>query len=64
MASPYATPLAFFALIGFVALIPAWMWFLQDRSAALPLEAQFLAGIALPALAILFLASWLQPGGA
>jgi hypothetical protein len=64
VASPYATPLALIGLIGFVAFIPAWLWFLQDRSAGLPLEVQVLAGMALPALAILFLVSWLQPGGA
>jgi hypothetical protein len=56
-----------FALVGFLALVavvPAWMFFVRDYQAigGLPTEVQFLAALSLPAVALLFLASWLQPG--
>lgn len=58
-------PFALFAFLGFVAVVPAWVWFVTQHSgaAALQLEAQFLVALALPATAGLFLAGWLQPGG-
>jgi hypothetical protein len=57
-----------FALVGFlsfVAVIPVAMFFIQDYQSvsALPVEVQFLAGLVLPATGVLFLASWVQPGG-
>jgi len=62
--SPYSFPLALFAFFGFVAIIPVWMWFLNDRLPGLPLEFQFIAGLVLPAMLLVFLGSWMQPGGA
>jgi hypothetical protein len=55
-----------YALVGFlafVAIVPAAMYFLRDYPAisGLPIEVQFLAGLTLPAMALLFIGSWLQP---
>jgi hypothetical protein len=55
-------PFALFAFFGFVAIVPAWMFFLNGYSPASDLRPtdRFLATMVLPALASLFLASWLQ----
>jgi hypothetical protein len=60
--NPYRFPLALFAFLGFVAVIPAWSWFMSTYTADLPTETTFLAGLVLPATLALFLASWLQGG--
>lgn len=57
-------PFALIAFLTFVALIPAWMYFLGEYATQLPPEAQFLAEFVLPATLLLTLASWVQPRGA
>lgn len=54
-------PFALFAFLGFVAVVPGWMYFVSAYSPGLTMEGQLLAGLVLPATAALFLASWLQP---
>lgn len=58
----YTFPFALFAFFGFVAIVPAWMFFLNGYPPAseLPLETRFLATMVLPATVSLYLASWLQ----
>lgn len=56
-------PLALFAFLGVVAVLPAWGYYIETYAYDLPAEAQFLATFALPSLLVLFLASWFQPGG-
>lgn len=64
--SPYRFPFAIFGFFTFVAVVPAWLWFLRSHpsEANLPIEVQFLASMVLPATLLLFIGSWLQPGGA
>lgn len=54
-------PLALFAFIGFVIVVPGWMWFVSNYTGQLPPETTFLAQLSLPATVMLFLASWFQP---
>ena len=52
-----------FAFLAFVAVVPAWMFFVENYTGGLSTETSFLATMVLPATAALFLAGWLQPGG-
>lgn len=56
-------PFALFAFLGFVAILPVWTHFLDVYGAGLTTEAQFIAGMILPMMLLLYLASWLQPRG-
>lgn len=56
-------PLALIGFMGFVAVIPVWNWVLDNQATVLHTEERFLIGLVLPFLALLFLASWLQPRG-
>lgn len=62
---PFDLPLAIVALLAFVAMLPAVMYFLSDAPGfqALSTDAQLLAGFSVPIIALLLLASWAQPGG-
>lgn len=51
-----------FALLMIVVVLPAWTYFVSNRTATLPIYVQFFASLMLPALAALLLASWLNPG--
>lgn len=62
--NPWKFPLALIAFMGFVAVLPPWMYFLDQYSGRLQTEEQFLIGLVLPFLVLLFIASWVQPGGA
>jgi hypothetical protein len=48
--------------VAFVALMPAWTWFVSEWShvSMLSTEETFLAGIILPATVAMFIASWVQ----
>jgi asparagine N-glycosylation enzyme membrane subunit Stt3 len=50
-----------FAVFGIAAVAPAWVYFVGDRLSGLPTHIQFFAGLVLPALAALLLASWAEP---
>lgn len=62
----FELPFALLAFLGFVALVPAWMWFLATYPPAqnLSIESQFLANLVLPATLVLFISSWLEGGTA
>jgi len=53
-------PIAILAFVAFVAVIPAWTFYLDLFSAQQPQDA-FLAGLVIPAAAALFLTSWIKP---
>ena len=57
--NPYRLPMALIGFIAIAAVVPAWMWFLGEYSTNLPTETQWLAAFTLPAIALLFLVSWL-----
>lgn len=61
----YELPFALLAFLAVVAVTPVWVWFAWESSfaAALTTEARFLAGLALPAMLLLMLASWVEPRG-
>jgi hypothetical protein len=54
---------ALFTLLGIIGTAPIWVWYLDNHTAGLTPESRFLALLVLPALVLLFIASWLQPGG-
>jgi hypothetical protein len=58
--NPYRFPLALFGFLAFVALVPAWSWFVAQFANPLSTETSFLAGLVLPATLALFIASWIQ----
>lgn len=60
--NPLNFPLAILGVVSLVAIIPVWTWFLGEYTSGLPTEVQFLAGITLPALVVLFGVSWVEPG--
>lgn len=55
---------ALFAFAGIVAVVPVWMYFVNEYAPTLPTEARFMATLALPTLIALFIVGWIQPGGA
>jgi len=57
-------PFAILAVLLVAALVPPWMWFIDQHIGELGIAARFLAQLALPATLLLFLASWVDPGGA
>lgn len=61
--NPIKLPLALFGFFGFVAVVPVWIYFVQQYSGNLSPESQFISQLVLPATVLLFLASWLQPRG-
>ena len=62
--NPFELPQALLALLGFVAVVPVWVWFVSSYPAMnqLSTPSTFLIGLALPATAGLYLVGWLQPG--
>lgn len=61
--NPFEFPVAIVGFAAFVMLMPAWMWFISNYASNLRGDAQFLATMVLPALIVLFVVSWIQPGG-
>lgn len=55
-------PFALFAFISLVALIPGIYYFVGEYAPKLPPEAQFMATFAMPAIVMLFVAGWVEPG--
>lgn len=57
-------PFALLAFLGFVMVVPAWMYFTFQHPAldSLSIEAQFIAQMVPPATVAIALASWLEPG--
>lgn len=56
-------PFAILALLGFIAILPPWQHFLSTYGPGLTTEAEFIAGLILPMMLALFVASWVQPRG-
>jgi hypothetical protein len=63
--NPYEFPFALLTFLAFVAVIPAWMWFVTSYGTVqeMSLAAQFLIGLTLPATVGFALVSWVAPGG-
>jgi hypothetical protein len=59
--NPLAFPLALITLFGLVAIMPISTHFLDTYLGSLTPEVQFIAGLVMPSVILLFLASWLQP---
>jgi hypothetical protein len=57
-------PFALIGFMGFVMVMPGWMHFLGTHSGNLSTEGQFLISLVLPATVLLYIVSWIQPGGA
>jgi hypothetical protein len=57
--TPMKLPVALLALVAFVAVIPAWMWFIGEYTPQLPTETAWLVRFSLPAVSLLFVGSWL-----
>lgn len=61
--NPLKAPFAFLGFLALMAVLPPWMWFIQNRTASMPVEVRVLMALALPACGLLFLVGWLQPRG-
>lgn len=59
----FDVPFGLLALVAFAMVAPVVAFFVTNRTSAMPPEVQVLATLAFPAMAALFLASWLQPRG-
>lgn len=51
-------PIALFAFVALVAIVPAWMHFV-GQTTDMPTEVSWLFAFSLPAVALLFIGSWL-----
>lgn len=58
--SPTATIYALLAFLGFVAVVPAWIFWVESSTAALSYEATFLATLVLPATVLLYITGWVN----
>jgi len=60
----FELPFALLAFLGFVAVVPAWVWFTTQYPPvhSLSTASQFLVHLSLPASAALLLASWVGGG--
>lgn len=56
-------PFALFTIIAIAAVVPPWLYFIQEYGPELSQQAEFLAIFVFPAMLLLFLGSWLEPGG-
>ena len=52
-------PAAILAFIGVVAILPVWMHFLGAYTPGMPPAATWIARFSLPAMALLFVGSWM-----
>jgi len=52
-------PIAIIAFIGIVALVPAWLHFTGEYTGSMPAATAWIARFSLPAVALLFVGSWL-----
>lgn len=54
-------PFALIAFFGFVAFVPAWVFFVYEYPAAqLMAETHFIAQLVLPTALVLFILGWIQ----
>ena len=60
----FEMPFALLTFMSFVAITPAWMWFISSYPPAqnLRLASTFIVNLTFPALSALALASWLEGG--
>lgn len=61
--NPLRLPLALFTFLAIGALMPVALYFVDEYTIGLSAETTFIASMAIPAMVLLFAASWLQPGG-
>lgn len=59
--SPIRFWFAILAILGFVIVAPAWLYFAGPAANGLPRETQYLVGLIMPLALMFTLASWLQP---
>lgn len=57
----FRLPFALLAFLGFVMVLPAWMYFTSGTLGSMSTESEFIATMVLPATAALYVASWLGP---
>ena len=62
--NPYTLPIALVAFLSFAVIMPVMFYFLNTHAPGLPAEVQFLAYLVPIALVALYIAGWVQPGGA
>jgi hypothetical protein len=57
-------PFALLTFLALVAVVPPWVWFVNNYgpTASLSLPSQFLAALILPATILLALTSWVEGG--
>ena len=60
--NPIRFMFALFAFLAVVMVTPVWMYYVWDYGTDLPMEAQWIAGFTLPALALFLLAGWFEGG--
>lgn len=60
--NPYNFWVPLLAMLGIGIVAPVWTFFVSDRLSSLPVYLQFFAGLMLPALTALMVASWVDPG--
>jgi hypothetical protein len=62
--TPFKLMFALLAILGLMALVPVWMyWTSPDVIGDLPITARFLISLAPPAIVLLTISSWVDPGG-
>lgn len=54
----FRLPFALIAFLGFVMVLPAWMYFTSGSVGSMSAESEFIAAMVLPATAALYIASW------
>lgn len=57
-------PFAILGVLLIAAVTPPWVWFVDQHAGEFGMAARFIAQLVLPAMLLLFLASWIDPGGA
>lgn len=50
------------ALFGLGIVAPVWLYFVDSQLSGMPIHVKFFASLMLPALGVLFVSSWLDPG--
>lgn len=62
--SPYTLPLALITFLSFAVTTPIMFFFLNTYASSLPIVTRFLAYLVPPVVVVLYIAGWVQPGGA
>lgn len=58
--NPYRLPFGLLAFLGLVAVMPVLMYFVEDHLTSVPTEFTFILGMAVPAITLIAVSSWLQ----